>query len=74
MGMWTVLLAAGAVLVAVVAWLLVISATRKFQALSQSHWELRFEFARLRARVAKLDGGSASDTASEPPAGVPPEA
>jgi uncharacterized membrane protein YjgN (DUF898 family) len=70
--MWTVLLAAGGALLAVVAFWRVAAATRKYQALSQSHWELRFEFARLRARVAKLDGGSAGETGAEPPT-APPE-
>ncbi|MFI5179160.1 MAG: hypothetical protein ACHQO8_11375 [Vicinamibacterales bacterium] len=58
---------------AAAAFLRVANATRKYQALSQSHWELRFEFARLRARVAKLDGGSAGETGPESPA-APPEA
>jgi len=70
--MWTVLLAAGGLLLAVVAFLRVAAATRKYQALSQSHWELRFEFARLRARVAKLDGGASGDTGPDAPA--PPSA
>ncbi|HKV99665.1 MAG TPA: hypothetical protein VJN96_07570 [Vicinamibacterales bacterium] len=61
-------LAAGGVLVAVIAAARVAVMSRRFSALSQSHWELRFEFARLRARVAKLDGGSAGDTAADDPA------
>ncbi|HUL72159.1 MAG TPA: hypothetical protein VLT86_03610 [Vicinamibacterales bacterium] len=64
------LLAAGGLLLAVAAFLRVAAATRKYQALSQSHWELRFEFARLRARVAKLDGGGAGDAG--PDATAPP--
>ncbi len=55
-------LAAGGMLVALVAAARVAVMSRRFSALSQSHWQLRFEFARLRARVAKLDGGSAGDT------------
>ena len=72
-------LAAGGALVAVIAAARVAAMSRRFSALSQSHWELRFEFARLRARVqvllqnaqrilAKLDGGSAGDTAADDPA------
>ena len=64
--MWMVALAAGGMLVAVVAAARVAMMSRRFSALSQSHWELRFEFARLRARVAKLDGGSAGEPADEP--------
>jgi hypothetical protein len=29
---------------------------RELKSLSQSYWELRYDFARLRARVAKIDG------------------
>ena len=61
-------LAAGGALVAVIAAARVAAMSRRFSALSQSHWELRFEFARLRARVAKLDGGSAGETAADDPA------
>jgi hypothetical protein len=63
--MWMAALAAGGALVAVIAAARVAAMSRRFSALSQSHWELRFEFARLRARVAKLDGGSAGDTAAD---------
>ena len=66
--MWMAALAAGGVLVAVIAAARVAAMSRRFSALSQSHWELRFEFARLRARVARLDGGSAGDTAADDPA------
>jgi len=71
--MWMVALAAGGALVAVAAALRVAAISRRFSALSQSHWELRFEFARLRARVAKLDGGPSGDTAPESPAAARPE-
>jgi uncharacterized membrane protein YjgN (DUF898 family) len=63
--MWMAALAAGGMLVALVAAARVAVMSRRFSALSQSHWELRFEFARLRARVAKLDGGGAGDTADD---------
>ena len=33
-----------------------LSLHRRLTSLSQSYWELRYDFARLRARVAKLDG------------------
>ena len=71
--MWMVALAAGGALVSIVAALRVAAISRRFSALSQSHWELRFEFARLRARVAKLDGGPSGDTPPESPASARPE-
>ena len=63
--MWMAALAAGGMLVAIIAAAGVAVMSRRFSALSQSHWQLRFEFARLRARVAKLDGGSAGEPADE---------
>lgn len=54
-------LAAIAALVAVVAVWLTASLAQRLKTISQSHWELRYEFARLRARVAKLDGGRAGE-------------
>lgn len=63
--MLTLVLAAAGALIAVVAMLQVAAMSRRFKALSQSHWELRFEFARLRARVAKLDGGPSGDSETD---------
>jgi uncharacterized membrane protein YjgN (DUF898 family) len=63
--MLTLVLAAAGALIAVVAMLQVAAVSRRFKALSQSHWELRFEFARLRARVAKLDGGPSGDSETD---------
>ena len=34
---------------------------RQLKSLSQSYWELRYDFARLRARVAKIDGQAGAD-------------
>ena len=39
---------------------------RKFTTISQSYWQLRYDFARLRARVAKLDGGQSDADSDEP--------
>ena len=43
--------------------------SRKVDALSQSYWELRYEYTRLRAQVASLDpaGGEADAPPPEPP-------
>jgi hypothetical protein len=60
----TLVAAAGAVL-AIVAMVVVLGAARKFNALNESHWALRYEFARLRSRVAKIDGGAADDANDE---------
>jgi hypothetical protein len=61
-------LVAASVLAAVVAVVQVVSVRRRLRTLSDSHWELRYEFARLRARVAKLDGGPAAAPDPEDPA------
>jgi hypothetical protein len=44
-----------ALLVASVAVVLARRAGRKLEALTQSYWELRYEFTRLRSQVARLD-------------------
>ena len=50
---WTI--AAGAALVAVVALAAVRRLQRKVDRLSQSYWELRYEYTRLRSEVRRLD-------------------
>jgi uncharacterized membrane protein YjgN (DUF898 family) len=72
--MLTLVLAAAGALVALVAMVRVAAMSRRFAALSQSHWELRFEFARLRARVAKLDGGPSGETEPDPAGPSRPDA
>jgi hypothetical protein len=59
------ILAVASALVAVAALVRARSVHRKFNTISQSYWQLRYDFARLRARVARLDGGAAGD-ADEP--------
>jgi hypothetical protein len=41
---------------------------RKIEALTQSYWELRYDYTRLRSQVARLD----PDQAAHPPDPVPP--
>jgi hypothetical protein len=41
---------------------------RKLDALTQSYWELRYDFTRLRSHVARLDPGEAEDAPPPPPA------
>ena len=70
--MFSVILAAGSTVVAIVAIVRVLALRSKMTALSQSYWELRYDFARLRARLAKLDGGPAEPERTDAdPVGVP---
>ena len=41
---------------------------RKLEALTQSYWELRYDYTRLRSQVARLDPQQAEPEASQPPA------
>jgi hypothetical protein len=41
---------------------------RKLDALTQSYWELRYDFTRLRSQVARLDPGEPEDTPAPTPA------
>jgi hypothetical protein len=52
------LLAAAGVGLAVAALIRATSLHRRLTALNQSYWELRYDFGKLRARIAKLDGGA----------------
>ena len=60
------LLAAGAFCLAAVAIVRVAALQRKLTTLSQSYWDLRYEFGRQRARLAKLDGGPAGAEPEDP--------
>ena len=46
-----------ALLVAIAALSSARRAARKLEALTQSYWELRYDFTRLRSQVARLDPG-----------------
>jgi hypothetical protein len=59
-------LAASSVVVALIALLRLAALHRKFSTLSQSYWDLQYEFGRLRARVAKLDHGETGPDAEGP--------
>ena len=65
------LLAALGLLVAVSALVSVRRLSRKLDALSQSYWELRYDYTRLRSQVGRLDPGEATETE---PAAPPTEA
>jgi hypothetical protein len=59
--------------VAGVALALVRRLTRRVDALNQSYWELRYDYTRLRSKVAQLDpiNEEASNDAVEAPAAAP---
>jgi hypothetical protein len=42
--------------------------SRKLEALTQSYWELRYDYTRLRSQVSRLDPETAAAPAAEPPA------
>ena len=70
---WDVMLpwviAAGALIVAVAAWARAGRVARKLDTMTQSYWELRYDFTRLRSQVARLDPETAAPEA--PPAPSP---
>jgi hypothetical protein len=45
--------------------------SRKLDALTQSYWELRYEYTRLRSHVASLDPEQAEAPPPEPPPASP---
>ena len=53
--------------VALASWLRAGRVARKLEALNQSYWELRYDFTRLRSRVARLDPGEAEQSEPAPP-------
>jgi hypothetical protein len=60
------ILAGVALLVALVALTLARRASRKLEALTQSYWELRYDYTRLRSQVARLDPGEPDETPAAP--------
>jgi hypothetical protein len=63
--LWAI--AIGGALAAVAAWVWARRLKRRLDALSQSYWELRYEFTRLRARVARLDPDAEQPATTERP-------
>jgi hypothetical protein len=62
--------AAVALAVAAASWTRAGRLARKLEALTQSYWELRYDFTRLRSQVARLDPETAD--AEPPPAAAQP--
>ena len=63
--------AAVAAVVAVAGWLRAGRLARKLDALTQSYWELRYDFTRLRSQVNRLDPDA--EPAEPPPTAAPRE-
>jgi hypothetical protein len=40
--------------------------SRRLDRLTESYWELRYEYGQLRARVGRLEGQTGADTAAPP--------
>ena len=64
--LWVI--AAVALAVAVASWLRAARLARKLETLTQSYWEVRYDFTRLRSQVSRLDPETA---ASEAPPAAP---
>jgi hypothetical protein len=57
-----------ALVVAAIAWSATRRLGRRFDALNQSYWELRYDYTRLRSQVSRLDPEQAEE---DPPAPAP---
>src|SRR6478672_878478 len=72
---WDVMLlwvtAAVALAVAAASWMRAARLARKLEALTQSYWELRYDFTRLRSQVARLDPETAAPEAPPAPQSAP---
>ena len=62
------ILAVVALLVALFALVLARRALRKLDALTQSYWELRYDFTRIRSQVSRLDPGEPDEPEAAPQA------
>jgi len=61
-----------AVVVALTALLRARALARRLERLSESYWELRYEYGQLRSRLVQLEApGAAARPAQEPPAAAP---
>ena len=65
MGLW--ILAVLALVTALVGCAWARRVGRKLEALTQSYWELRYDYTRLRSQVARLDPEQPEPAVSEPP-------
>lgn len=65
MALWVV--AGLALLVAALALSSTRRLSRRLDAMTQSYWELRYDYTRLRSQVSRLDSEQVDDRADEPP-------
>jgi type II secretory pathway component PulJ len=65
----TFLLTSAALLVAAIAMVRARRASRRLERLTESYWELRYEVAQMRARVARLEPPSPAAESAEAAAG-----
>ena len=61
------LVAGIALLIAFAALALARRLSRKLDALTQSYWELRYDYTRLRSQMSRLDPGESDAEAAAPP-------
>ena len=61
------LVAGVALLIALAALALARRVSRKLESLTQSYWELRYDYTRLRSQVSRLDPDSEAAEAPPPP-------
>ena len=69
MGLW--ILAGLALILALVALATARRTARRLDALTQSYWELRYDYTRLRSQVSRLDPEQAEPAEDEAPAAAP---
>ena len=60
-------IAAGALLLAAAAWARAGRVARKLETMTQSYWELRYDFTRLRSQVARFDPEQPERATPDPP-------
>lgn len=60
------LLTGAALVVALVALVRARQASRRLDRLTESYWELRYDYGQLRARLSRLEGEPAADAGGQP--------
>ena len=60
-------IAAGALLLAAAAWARAGRVARKLETMTQSYWELRYDYTRLRSQVSRLDPEQVEAVEPAPP-------
>jgi hypothetical protein len=71
--MWLWTIATGGALVAIVSFVGMRRLARKLARLTQSYWELRYEYTQLRSELRRLDPGQQGDEPNQPPRAPAPD-